>query len=224
MSDHTTNEPTVKLCECGCGQPAPLARQNEAKRGYIKGEPTRFVQGHHNKVRELNPIEKRFWAKVDKRGPDDCWLWTASDDGSGYGQLNIERDGKRYSAKATRISYEIHYGPIPEGMLVCHKCDERYPIRDTTYRRCVNPAHLFLGDYTDNIQDCYDKDRRKPPPGHGKVSEDHPSAIYNNEQIIAWRKDFPLSGMRLIDFAQMHGVPRTTMSSIIHRHTWTHLP
>lgn len=228
MTDLTTNEPTNEIepgfCHCGCGGRTKPARQNDPKRGFVKGQPVRFIIGHHNKVRAVRTIAERFWPKVDKRGADDCWLWTASLGSDGYGQLSVKPDGRRFSAKAHRISYEIHYGPIPEGKLVCHSCDERYPVGDTTYRLCVNPAHLWLGDYTDNIQDCYDKKRRLPPPGHGLVSEDHPSSHFTNEQVIAWRIEFPQAGMTMADFARKYEIPRTTMVSILKRENYKHLP
>lgn len=215
MSDHTTNEPTVKLCECGCGQPAPIAKQTNTLLGHIKGQPVRFVVGHHNKVRTLRSVADRFWEKVDKRGPDDCWPWTGAQDGHGYGQLQVGTHSNPYPEKAPRVSYVLHYGAIPDGALVCHTCDNR---------ACVNPAHLWLGNYSDNILDCYEKERREPPPGHGKTGEDHPSASFTEDQVVAWRSEFPASGMTMTAFAQLHGIPRGTMVSILKRKNWKHIP
>jgi hypothetical protein len=77
-------------------------------------------------------LEERFWAKVDKSGgPSACWLWTASTN-KGYGQLEI--DGRPEGAH--RIAYKLSIGPIPNGLSVCHSCDNP---------PCCNPSHLFLG-------------------------------------------------------------------------------
>lgn len=93
------------------------------------------------------PLADRFWAKVQKAGPDDCWPWLASRMPKGYGKLGIASTTPKL---AHRVSWELHYGPIPEGLFVCHRCDNP---------PCVNPAHLFLGTCTDNLRDMVAKGR-----------------------------------------------------------------
>ncbi len=93
----------------------------------------------------------RFWAKVDRRGPDECWLWTASTLAGRYGQFTIgSRLTRIQHVYAHRISYAMANGGIPEGGHVLHCCD--VPL-------CVNPGHLFLGTHTDNMQDASAKGR-----------------------------------------------------------------
>lgn len=75
-----------------------------------------------------------------------CWLWTGTLTNWGYGRANIK--GKRLSAH--RVSYEAFVGPIPGKLLACHKCDTK---------ACVNPDHLFLGDWRDNGRDAANKGR-----------------------------------------------------------------
>lgn len=98
---------------------------------------------------------KRFWDKVNKKG--DCWNWTASFRKAGYGAFKYK--GKVISAH--RMSFIIKHEYIPAGKWVLHRCDNR---------KCVNPAHLFLGNASDNMQDCANKNRlysQNIPPKHG---------------------------------------------------------
>ena len=103
------------------------------------GDPT---QGLRPAYRDTTP-EMRFWAKVDKRGPDDCWLWTGWVDPQGYGRFLF--DGRVQGAH--RFAYLRFVGPIPDGKVLDHACHTW----DATcldlgsgcpHRRCVNPRHL----------------------------------------------------------------------------------
>jgi hypothetical protein len=84
--------------------------------------------------------EERFWAKVDRRGPDECWPWTGWCHWNGYGQYGVK--GERL---AHRLAYEYEVGPIPEGLVLDHLCHTRDPScadnEKCPHRKCCNPAH-----------------------------------------------------------------------------------
>jgi hypothetical protein len=91
----------------------------------------------------------RFWSFVDVS--DGCWEWTDGYKQKGYGRFT----GTGVSVLAHRFSWELHRGPIPNGLYVCHKCDNP---------SCVRPDHLFLGTAADNVADMISKGRHKKPP------------------------------------------------------------
>lgn len=93
-------------------------------------------------------MAERFWSKVPNRPIVGCWEWAASIRPQGYGQFRLSR--RIAPQYAHRISYELAFGPIPDGMLVRHRCDN--PL-------CVRPDHLEVGTQSDNMMDAVHRGR-----------------------------------------------------------------
>jgi hypothetical protein len=102
-------------------------------------------------------LEEYFWLRVKKT--DGCWLWTGRKAYWGYGSVQLYAGAPRTGAH--RASWQIHYGKIPEGLWVLHKCDNP---------QCVRPDHLFLGTNTDNMRDCWAKGRGKAPDSRARMA------------------------------------------------------
>lgn len=103
----------------------------------------------HLKIKLEEKHIKSFWNKVEKLGENECWKWKAYKNKQGYGRFGFSAS---QSVNAHRISWVIHFGEIPPGLFVCHKCDNP---------ECTNPQHLFLGTRQDNINDSLIKKRAK---------------------------------------------------------------
>ncbi len=143
---------------------------------------------------------KRFWDKVDKRGPDECWLWTAWKDKDGYGRMWL--DGKK--PQATRVIWASVNGPIPAGLFVLHKCDNP---------PCVNPAHLFLGTVQDNAEDMMSKGRQSKGEKNGR-------AKLTRQQAMDIRANYALCRVTQAELGARYGIPQTQVSRIVRNESW----
>ena len=144
----------------------------------------------------MKTVEERFWSKVKKGA--ECWEWTGAVNkrNKGYGRLDI--NGKQ--VRAHRLSYEIHYGPIPKGMEVCHICDNP---------PCVRPSHLFIGTHKDNMIDAGAK---------GSLSHHTPIKL-TETQVRAILKDTRI----LKEIAKDYSVTPSLVSKIKRGVVWKHV-
>ena len=149
---------------------------------------------------------ERFWSKVDKRGPNDCWEWTGCK-AWGYGQFRFDGSAKR----AHRISWQIANGYIAPGTVVCHCCDNP---------SCVNPAHLFIGTHADNVADKMAKGRYRNGVSLG---ENHGGHVVNEKDIQEIRSLYRNGGYTYADLAQRFHVSRMQIGRIVNRQAWRHL-
>lgn len=151
-------------------------------------------------------LEERFWAKVDKSG--ECWLWTgARFTATGYGQVCVKANGRRRLFSAHRMSYELTYGPVEDGLFVCHTCDVRL---------CVRPDHLWLGTCADNLQDMVAK-------GRSLRGERHSQRKLTEEEVMAIRDAYGVGGVTMLAIAKRFAISRTMVSYLLSGKRWKHL-
>jgi hypothetical protein len=164
----------------------------------------------------------RYAEKIDVRGPNDCWEWTAARFDKGYGAFRL---GDK-QVKAHRFGYELHVGPIPEGRYVCHTCDNP---------PCQNPRHWFLGSHADNAADRERKGRGGHPPAGPRTlaqkaaarrgrarGERDGNARLTEPQVLEIRARYA-AGERQDRLAAEFGVTQVNISCVVRRKTWRHI-
>ncbi len=188
----------VPLCACGCGRPLPPTKSRRKGRFLIRG---------HAGTYHAKSLAERFWQHVQKT--DTCWLWTAGKNHKGYGVI-YHVDGKTRTAH--RVSWELHLGPIPDGLLVCHHCDNP---------PCVRPDHLFLGTEKDNSQDAVSKGRKGAPVlARG---ERHWNAKLTDTVVLEMRALYASGQYSMTELGAKFGVHKVTARNAIRGLKWTHV-
>lgn len=169
----------------------------------------------------FNKDKIRFNRKYKKT--KGCWNWIAAIDSGGYGMFRASGISRR----AHRLMWIIKNGPIKDGLLVCHKCDNR---------RCVNPKHLFLGTCKENIQDMWRKGRasfanRATGLRNGKYTkpektprgEQNGLAKLTTSDVLAIRAVYKPGFISMYDLAKRYGVDPGNINCILKRKTWAHV-
>ncbi len=175
----------------------------------------------------IRTLAERFWSHVEK-SEQGCWLWTASRMVSGYGQFGIR---KGVLTGAHRMAWKLTFGAIPDGLLVCHKCDNKL---------CVRPDHLFLGTASDNVHDMIAKGRhsgitkpesfRRGEKHHWRLHPEmtlkgglNPNAKLTTEQVIAIRERGTAGSMPRKEIAAEYGVATALVGQILRGTAWRHV-
>jgi len=154
-------------------------------------------------------LEKRFWAYTEKGEDAECWKWLAYKDRKGYGVLRDTQSGK--IVKAHRVSWQLHYGPIPKGKCICHRCDNS---------SCVNPAHLFVGTSQENNADRDTKGRQRTGNQKG---EHNPRHKLSREDVKAIRRRYETSRITQADLGKIYGVSPALISMVVNYRRWEHV-
>lgn len=150
----------------------------------------------------INPncLEPSLVLKRCRVNNHGCWNWTGSIASTGYGHISI----KSKTFLAHRASYLIFNGKITDGQFVCHKCDNK---------KCVNPAHLFLGYQRDNITDAVIKKRNPFGSNHGM-------AKINESTVKSIRDLLAIGDLSQKSIAIKFGISRSTVTLINSRKIW----
>jgi hypothetical protein len=148
------------------------------------------------------PFMGRFWLRANRGDSDGCWNWKGSLCSGGYGRINL--NGKLI--RAHQASWIIHYGEIPEGMHVCHHCDNR---------ACVNPEHLFIGTNLDNIADKMKKNRQSK-------GIERPASKLNDDKVREIRK-LRAYGYTFETLGKMFGVTPSQIYNAVNFISWRHV-
>ncbi len=162
----------------------------------------------HSKLspEQIEKIRIQFWQKVDKSG--DCWIWTGSAHRSGYGLFCVTP----IKLRANRAAWELTYGVIPDGLYICHRCNNP---------RCVRPEHLYAGTPQENMDDKVRANHHlNVPKGENtvtsKLSASQVQVIrekYRNRNMIIREVTFR-------SLAKEYGVSYETIHLIISNQTW----
>jgi hypothetical protein len=195
QSHHTLTTPCLH-----CGQLVTRRLANVKPSGRVFCSPLCHIAERDN----LQVTKERFWQRVDcSGGSQACWPWIGTKR-YGYGFLKILKKPVRVH----RFSWQIHVGPIPDGLHVLHKCNNP---------ACVNPSHLYVGTDQDNMNDKIRAGRQNHPFG-SRIA----NAILNDDIVRSIRARHA-NGETRTEIARDLGLKRNNVDQVIYRQRWTHI-
>lgn len=184
-----------KTCACcGCTFPRNPKLSNKQWDETLYCSKPCFGRRHGDR-----PTLSKIFARVTIDPITHCWIWGGACDSKGYGLTSYDWQPNQ---KVHRVVYKLAVGPIPDGILVLHRCDNR---------PCCNPFHLFLGTVQDNTDDMRLKNRQRYLSGEGA-----PNARLTADEVAAIRADPRKRAILAAEF----GVAQTTISAIKRRVNW----
>lgn len=163
-------------------------------------------------ARPVLSVEERLWRRVNKKGRimrpglGHCWEYVGSVSPNGYCRIKRE---DRTPVSVHRLSWEIHDGPIPDDLLVCHKCDNKI---------CVRRSHLFLGTVKDNSQDMLRKGRGNKARGAA-----HGNAHLTEKKVLRLLHLAKTKQKTQKQLSVIYGIHEMTVSRIVRGERWAHL-
>lgn len=176
-------------------------------------------------MRKTQPLDERFWSKVAKvheEDPDACWEWTGARDKQRRGYISVggRAGGMRF---AHRIAWELTNGAIPDGVEVCHRCDNP---------PCCRPSHLFLGTHKENMTDRDQKGRSAhqstPEQWHEAMKGTQAGSLHSQhklteEQVLEICRRYEAGTTSTYKLAEEFGVSPANISLIVNARAWKHI-
>jgi hypothetical protein len=211
-------KPTIpRVCQqCGCPFLAAPRKSGEVRRYCSYSCATR---SHKRPT-----LTDRLWSRVLKGA--DCWEWQGGRTPHGYGRLYYQG----HYQLTHRLVYELTYGPIPDGILVCHHCDNPC---------CVRPDHLFLGTQSDTMRDMTMKNRHgwqthpdsyrgvnhwlRRYPERIRRGEDVPNARLTEDKVRDIRRVYATGTISQPQLARRFGVSQAMIDQVVTGRTWRHV-
>lgn len=211
-----------RYCSIPCrtaAQVTRVQRQCEICTTPFETHPSKIAKGHGRYCSPkcmgaaMRTTSEAFWRRVVRGKPSACWPWLGATGKAGHGRT-LWQD-RHHSAH--RVAYELTYGPVPDGLQVCHRCDNA---------PCCNPQHLYLDTPAGNNADMWARGRGRSGPQIDPSclprGERHPNAKLTTAAVLRIRVQ-AAAGVRHRDLADTYGVSNGAIGAVVSRRLWRHV-